>query len=432
MVELAMPPSNTPPSGNQLWVARLDSTNVPSAAPAGLALDGRGQPALTGNAGTVKYDFPGSQLWTAPYAGLAIAADTNGNTFVTGYGTSFNTIKLSPSGTNLWVATSTDVGPTIGQAITVDSSNNVVVSGSDVYLYSPYFPPQSQLLTVKFASNGASLWNAAAGPFLLNTSVEVGGMSLDAAANSYVVVNFFGVEPGSYPFQTYKYSPSGGLVWAAAPEALPGDVGGAANGLAVAPNEDVVLTGKDFGAYTDFFLATNGVTLWTSYYPLPVSGLGSSASLAVATDLANNCYITGYSPDANGTNDIVTIAYDTNGKQLWLQRYSGLGYGAVGNAIAADHNGNIYVAGYDNVPGGGTEMVLIKYSPAVTLQHQSNGNFLLQAQGTPNEPFDIQATTNLQRWLDLGTQEANTNGLLQYLDTNAAWFPWRFYLAIPQ
>jgi hypothetical protein len=152
----------------------------------------------------------------------------------------------------------------------------------------------------------------------------------------------------------------------------------------------------------------------------------------VAGDTSNNAYVTGYSPDANGTNDIVTIAYDTNGKQLWLQRYSGAANaGAVGNAIAVDNNGNIYVAGYENVSGGGTEMVLIKYSP-VTLQHQTNGNFLLQAQGAAGEPFDIQASTNLQSWLDLGTNNADTNGLLQYLDTNAPLYPWRFYIAIPQ
>ena len=76
-------------------------------------------------------------------------------------------------------------------------------------------------------------------------------------------------------------------------------------------------------------------------------------------------------------------------------------------------------------------MVLIKYAP-VTLQHQANGNFLLQAQGPAGEPFELQATTNLQTWLDRGTNNADTNGLLKYLDTNPPLYPWRFYMAIPQ
>jgi hypothetical protein len=189
-------------------------------------------------------------------------------------------------------------------------------------------------------------------------------------------------------------------------------------GIQVAKNGIVGVTGQIGASYVTLGISTNGTCIWTNFYPLqPNNG---SAANAVAVDAASHIYVTGYSDDASDTNDIVTIAYDTNGKQLWLQRYTGVSnYGAVGNAIAVDTNGNVYVAVYENVPGGGTEMVLIKYSP-VTLQHQSNGNFLLQAQGTPNEPFDIQATTNLQSWLDLGPHDANTNGLLQFLDTNAS------------
>jgi hypothetical protein len=67
-------------------------------------------------------------------------------------------------------------------------------------------------------------------------------------------------------------------------------------------------------------------------------------------------------------------------------------------------------------------MVLIKYSP-VAVKHEANGNFQLQAQGSASEPFDIQATTNLSSWQDLGDFDA---------DTNASQHDSRFYLAIPQ
>jgi hypothetical protein len=56
----------------------------------------------------------------------------------------------------------------------------------------------------------------------------------------------------------------------------------------------------------------------------------------------------------------------------------------------------------------------------------------LQAQGTPGESFDIQASTNLLNWLDLGSVLADTNGLIQFDDTNAPVFPSRFYLTKPQ
>jgi hypothetical protein len=57
---------------------------------------------------------------------------------------------------------------------------------------------------------------------------------------------------------------------------------------------------------------------------------------------------------------------------------------------------------------------------------------LLQAAGAAGESFDFQASTNLVNWQDLGTNTADSNGLVQFLDTNAPLFPNRFYLANPQ
>ena len=56
----------------------------------------------------------------------------------------------------------------------------------------------------------------------------------------------------------------------------------------------------------------------------------------------------------------------------------------------------------------------------------------MQAQGSPGESFDVQASTNLQTWLDLGSGAANSNGLFQFTDTNASNYNARFYLTLPQ
>ena len=170
--------------------------------------------------------------------------------------------------------------------------------------------------------------------------------------------------------------------------------------------------------------------MWTNHFP--TTPLGSSSVIRLAVDSANNSYVTGYSPGTNGTNNIVTIKYGPNGNQVWLQRYSSPGGGnAAGNAIAVDNNGNVYVTGYDTTAAGGTEIVTIKYSP-VTLQRRSDGTVILQAQGAPGENFDIEASQDLLNWLDLGTFLADTNGLLQFDDTNAPNYPARFYYASPQ
>jgi hypothetical protein len=159
---------------------------------------------------------------------------------------------------------------------------------------------------------------------------------------------------------------------------------------------------------------------------------GTSVATAIATDQANNIYVTGYSPGTNSGNDIVTIKYANDGNQIWIQRYNGPGNGNdAGNAIAVDNSGNVYVTGYDTTAAGGTEIVTIKYSP-VTVQRRSDGTVLLQAQGSPGENFDIQASADLQSWLDLGIFTADTNGLLQFADTNAPNFTSRFYFTHPQ
>jgi hypothetical protein len=57
---------------------------------------------------------------------------------------------------------------------------------------------------------------------------------------------------------------------------------------------------------------------------------------------------------------------------------------------------------------------------------------LLQAQGSPGESFDIEASADLLNWLDLGIATADTNGLMQFDDTNAPNYPARFYYTNPQ
>ncbi len=422
------------PNGNLLWAARLDSTNVSQARPAGFALDPGGNALVTGNAGTAKVDVAGNQLWFAPYAGLAVAADLNSNVIVTGFGTNFESVKLSSTGTNLWLATYKDVGPTVGQALAIDRNGDVCVAGSDVYAY--YFNHVSwsyyaQLLTVKFDSFGNQLWKAAGPPASQFTGVQAQMIAINALDDIYLMANFQN-GPGA-SFFTCKYSSNGALGWSVWPDSGTGP----GNGLALDANTNVLLIGQDAyqynGAYSYYYsafkLSPNGSVAWSRHYPQPPVGSGAAASIAI--DSASICYVTGYSPGTITSNDIVTIAYDSDGRQLWLQRYDGPAHGDdAGNAIATDNHGNVYVAGYETVPGGGTEMVLIKYAP----RHdpKTSANMLLQAQGSSGEPFDIQASTNLQTWLDLGTNHADTNGLLQYLDTNASLYPWRFYLAIPQ
>ena len=76
-------------------------------------------------------------------------------------------------------------------------------------------------------------------------------------------------------------------------------------------------------------------------------------------------------------------------------------------------------------------MVTIKYAP-FTLQPRSDGSVLLQAQGSAGESFEFLGSTDLLHWANLGSAAANTNGVAQFADTNAASYPARFYVTSPQ
>jgi hypothetical protein len=158
------------PNGNELWSARYDSTDYPSAIAAAMALDNNNNVVVTGNALTIKYDTNGNALWTAPYAGSALTVDTNGNVAVTGFGTSFNSVKANPSGTNLWEQTyPASCGATVGQAIVADLSGDFYVVGSYPFTCEPEVVDY-ELLIIKYSASGTQLWIA---------SYQVGGRGAD-------------------------------------------------------------------------------------------------------------------------------------------------------------------------------------------------------------------------------------------------------------
>ena len=160
---------------------------------------------VTGNALTVKYDSNGNQLWTAPYAGSAVAMDSGGNFIVTGFAAGFNTVKISPNGTNLWSTSYIEPnGPVVSQAVVVDCGGNSYVAGSDTYVcYSSgsTLVCYDGLLLVKYDQNGNQLWKNVARMASM-PAVQVAGLALDSSASVYVAVNGY-----REPYSTYAFLP---------------------------------------------------------------------------------------------------------------------------------------------------------------------------------------------------------------------------------
>jgi hypothetical protein len=421
-------------NGSQLWAARYDSTNYPAASPTGFALDSSNAVIVTGSAVTLKYDAHGNPLWTVPDSGQAVALDMAQNIYVTGISGDFTTAKLSPLGSNLWTVTWTyDGHANMAQAIAIDSSNGVYVAGSETEVQ----PRQNSIILglVKYDTNGNEVWATSSGGGPIDLP-QIKGLLVDKIGFVYLELNFIAGAGDIGGYQTLEYSGNGTSEWY---DYNPTGYGAStATALAIDNDGNSLVTGGNAKFYPNdcygtYKIGTNGNYIWTNLFPSINSG--NSIATSIAVDRANSVYVTGFSPSlsTNGNSDIVTLNYDRNGNQVWVQRYDGPGNGNdVGNAIAVDNSGNVYVAGYETETNGFTSMILIKYAPAPTIQKQFNGNFILEAYGSPGETFDIQASTNLQTWVDLGDIIAGTNGIAQFDDTNAPLFGSRFYYAAPK
>jgi Beta-propeller repeat len=421
-------------NGSQLWATRYVATNTTFAQPTSLVLDTNTNVVITGSAGTVKYDNNGNQLWIAPYLGNTVAVDVSNNVFVSGFATNLGVVKLNSAGSSLWQVSQSVayVATNIGQSISLDTNGNCYVASYTTFFNNsvgPYFYGSA----IKYNANGLQLWT---NQFEYGDYAEplIQSTALDASNNFYVLLNNVS-GPYATPYSSFKFAGStGALLWQASDPAR--NFASFGEGLALDGTGNVWVTGSEVFSYpnsqygTYRLNQTNGSYNVTNLYPATANAI--SAGNAIVTDRGNNAYVTGYSPGTNTGNDMVTIKYGSNGNQVWLQRYNGPGNSNdAGNAIAVDALGNVYVTGYDTTSAGGTEMVTIKYAPTLTIQKESNGFILLQSQGEPGETLDFQASTNFQTWLDLGRTNADTNGLIQFLDTNASKFSYRFYITLP-
>ena len=325
----------------------------------------------------------------------------------------------------------------LAEVVLADTNDNIYAFGLDTwYSYGGF--QQVGLAAIKYAPSGNVLWQNVAG--------QAGNLIVRAAAFGrdgylYILQDLVGENGAGAPYVTFRYSQDGSS------SDLSYNVTGVtvsqSHGLAINSKSDVVVTGQNAyyypnSSYGTFEWGTNGNNLtanllWSASYPAASTATVSVAT-SIAIDASDNVYVTGYSPGATSGNDIVTIKYDPNGKQQWLLRYNGPGNGDDrGNAIAVDGGGNVYVTGYETVPGGGTEMVTIKYAPlTVGIQPPSGGNVVLQAHTSPGEPIDFQATVDFRTWTNLGTNVADATGAASFMDTNAGLYPSRFYLAVPQ
>lgn len=392
-------------TGVQQWFSIYD--NVDDDRATFVALDGTGNIYVTGqsdanpsnlfnyNITTVKYNTNGNQQWVRNWSGSAGNDDSPGGFYVNNAGDVFVTgqsdtdptanvsndivvAKYNTGGTLQWANTYNRSGSNNDAAFGIieDVFGNVIVAG-----YSENIP-QKDAVAIKYNSTGVNQWTKFYNG-IGDNSDNSHAIVVDAADNVYTAGYTVGYNTDKN-FAVLKVDASGVLQWEK-------DFNGSstlsiddAQALALDANGNICVAGytKNSGTSSDITvvkLNPLGDTLWFRTYNYDLAN-ESDKAFAIATDAANNIYVTGRSdsdPTINNNDDIVTIKYNTNGLLQWVVRYNGVGNGSDGaRAIKVTPAGNVYVGGrtYNGVD---EDYVLIKYNNLGIQQWVStyNGGF---------------------------------------------------------
>ncbi len=303
---------------------------------------------------------------------VAIAVDDTNNVYVTGLSEGFGndndylTVKFDSNGQQEWSARYNGSGNSKDEPfdIAVDGAGNCYVTGESVGYTTGY-----DFATVKYDPNGNELWVARyEGPSGDYGPEHAYGLVLDS--KGYPYVTGYGTSQGSdWDYVTIKYDRvDGNEIWLDRYDG-PGNTWDWASDIAVDSNDNIYVTGTSasFNWQTDFDYATvkydvNGTRLWVSRYD-GLAGEEDSAS-AVIADKLGNCYVTGKSISSDGDYDYATVKYDADGNEVWSARTDGdTGSDDFAVCVAVDSNSRVYVGGESQGQDSGFDFLTVCYEP---------------------------------------------------------------------
>lgn len=314
-------------------------------------------------------------LWERLYDGPAgfgsaveaIALDSSGNVIVAGRSKASNgkndfmTIKYSSNGDTVFTARyngpgNDDDGDYVSTTV-VAKNGDILVTGTTRYGI-------GQLVTIRYHPNGDTAWTN-----ILSYGVYdfPEGIAVDSAGNAYVTgVSYLG---SGADMITIKYDTAGNRLWEAR---FDGPAGLGDQGMAIAVDDSgyVYVGGAAQWDSTKLDFCTikytpTGDTVWTARYD--GTAYKQDCIYGLKIDDSGNVYVTGSSQNPSSqysdvSQDIVTIKYNSAGKQQWLQRFNGVdNFQDLPYSITLDKNHNVFVTGFCNRVGSYHDIVTIKY-----------------------------------------------------------------------
>lgn len=262
-------------------------------------------------------------------------------------------------------------------SVKTDAASNVYVAGN-IKTTSNY----DGISIVKYNSSGTVQWSVNfLNPFD-NRSVRVNQMVTDNSGNVYIAGLYDNPLPSGYDFLILKYSNSGTLLWYRTWSYLTSNSNDIASSIALDASGNVFVTGScdnnaQFGRIATLKYSSSGNIQWAQTY-FVTGWSGNHYGRKIITDASGNCYVTGTGKsDVNGSNQYVTLKYNSTGNLQWAQyNIANANYNSRPNDIAIDGSGNVFVTGESYTSLTNSEWRTIKYSSLGVFQWVKtyNGN----------------------------------------------------------
>jgi uncharacterized delta-60 repeat protein len=247
-----------------------------------------------------------------------------------------------------------------GNAIILDASGYIYVTGSSFGTGT-----SRDYFTIKYNQLGDTQWVRRYNG-LINAGDYSFAIAVDNSGNAFVTGRSDRGAPTLSDYTTIKYNSNGDQQWVAIYNG-PANGVDEANSIAVDNLGNVYVSGKSPGIGTSLDITTvkynsNGIQQWVQR--LNGTGNGEDYSYSMTVDADGNVYVTGTTANTATGADLTVVKYDTDGNQLWLKKFNGVGNGGdVGKMIKTDPYGNVYVTGFTDGGSSTTyDYVTVKYN----------------------------------------------------------------------
>lgn len=377
------------PNGNELWQSTFDGPANGLDETIGLVIDSNGDVIVAGVQNTTGADYDpiaikynsvdGSVAWTHVNAGTAnydqirdVTIDANDNVIIVGAleqaigNQNFLTISISPTGTQNWSRIFNSAGSDrdVANAVTVDASNNVYVTGES------FGANDLDFVTIKYnaSSAGATLWtNTFDGTTYIDSPKSI---TVDAAGNTIVTGTSYRDVVVEEDILTLKISPTGVSLWNMVYSGTAEDFD-VPNHVTTDNLNNIYVTGKvkSTSNAEDFFVARyrpDGTEAFTYLYQSPGGGYDEAKVLNINSNY--EIYVSGYSFLSATNHDYLTMRMDTTGTVLWQTRFDGPASNSDQMvAMQLDNGGNIFITGSSRGAGTNRDYSTIKYCQLTTV-----------------------------------------------------------------